>query len=56
LASDGVHVLVTNAFHREVLDLYDGFRVRPLDRPSTIAAAASKRGAVREALLWCTCD
>jgi DNA adenine methylase len=54
LAAQGVHVLVTNAFHGEVLDLYDGFHVKPLDRPSTIAASASKRGAVREALLWCT--
>jgi DNA adenine methylase len=54
LAAEGVHVLVTNAFHGEVLDLYDGFHVKPLDRPSTIAASASKRGTVREALLWCT--
>ena len=54
LAAEGVNVLVTNAFHRDVLELYDGFNVRPLDRPSTIAASASKRGAVTEALLWAT--
>ncbi len=53
LASEGAHVLVTNAFHQQVLDLYDGFQVRPLHRPSTIASSASKRGVVTEALLWC---
>lgn len=52
LAAEGVNVLVTNAFHHEVLELYHGFNVRSLDRPSTIAASASKRGAVTEALLW----
>jgi DNA adenine methylase len=52
LAADGVHVLVTNAFHREVLDLYDGFHVIPIHRPSTIASSASRRGGVTEALLW----
>jgi DNA adenine methylase len=52
LASEGAHVRVTNAFHREVLELYDGFHVRPLHRPSTIASAAAKRGIVTEALLW----
>ncbi len=56
LASAGVNVLVTNAHHNDVLDLYDGFQVTPLYRPSTIAATASKRGRVTEALLWCTAD
>jgi DNA adenine methylase len=52
LAADGVHVLVTNAFHNDVIDLYEGFQVTPLHRPSTIASSASKRGRVTEALLW----
>lgn len=56
LAAMGVHVLVTNAFHQDVLDLYDGFKIVPLHRRSTIASAASKRGRVTEALLWCGAD
>jgi DNA adenine methylase len=52
LATQGANVIVTNAYHREVIDLYKGFRVMPLYRSSTLAAASSKRGRVREALLW----
>lgn len=52
LAAGGVHVLVTNAFHHEIFDLYPGFSVTPLDRASTLAANAAKRGRVREALIW----
>ena len=54
LVAMGVHVLVTNAYHQDVLDLYDGFQVTALSRQSTIASSASKRGAVTEALLWST--
>lgn len=54
LAAMGAHVLVTNAYHQDVLDLYDGFQVAALSRRSTIASSASKRGAVTEALLWST--
>jgi DNA adenine methylase len=54
LAALGAHVLVTNAYHQDVLDLYEGFQVTALNRRSTIASSASKRGAVTEALLWST--
>jgi DNA adenine methylase len=48
----GAHVIVTNAYHSDVLDLYPGFEVRPLERASTIASASSKRGRVQEAIFW----
>jgi DNA adenine methylase len=54
LAARGVHVLVTNAFHDDVLALYGDFQIRPLHRRSTIASSASKRSTVTEALLWST--
>ena len=52
LADNGAHVLVTNAFHRDVIDLYDGFNVASIDRASTLASNATKRSRVGEALLW----
>jgi DNA adenine methylase len=52
LIDQGAHVLVTNAFHREVIELYDGFNVLPINRASTLASDASKRSRVNEALLW----
>jgi DNA adenine methylase len=51
LADSGVHVVVTNAYHDEVLDLYSGFVVSPLRRHSTIAAASASRRRTKEALL-----
>jgi DNA adenine methylase len=52
LADRGAHVVVSNAHHDEVIALYEGFQVRPLDRASTIAANSAKRGRVREAIFW----
>jgi DNA adenine methylase len=52
LADRGAHVLVTNAFHSEVIDLYNGFNVTPIDRASTLASSSAKRSRVNEALLW----
>jgi DNA adenine methylase len=54
LARGGVHVVVTNAFHDPLTDLYTGFHCRPLHRRSTLASAADRRGPVTEALLWST--
>ena len=51
LAERGAYVLVTNADHREVLDLYRGFTSRILTRSSTLASVAKYRVQVREALL-----
>lgn len=52
LAADGVYVVVTNAYHQAVIDLYEGFAVRLFERASTLASAVSKRGRVIEAVLW----
>jgi DNA adenine methylase len=54
LSNQGAHVIVTNAYHGDVLDLYDSFNKRPIERLSTLASDASKRGQVREAVLWRT--
>jgi DNA adenine methylase len=50
LSAKGAHVLVTNAYHGEVVDLYHGFELTPVNRASTLASTASKRGRVSEAL------
>ena len=54
LCQEGVHVVVTNAYHQDLIDLYDGFRVKPVERASTLAGKSSKRGRVMEALIWST--
>jgi len=51
-ADAGAHVIVTNAYHDEVLDLYEGFDIQSLRRHSTLASASTARGPVREAILW----
>lgn len=48
----GATVLVTNASHDAVLELYSGFEVEPVTRWSTIAGDRTKRTQVTEALLW----
>jgi DNA adenine methylase len=52
LAGRGAHVVVTNAYHGEVIDLYRGFNLMPIDRASTLASNVAKRGRVSEALFW----
>lgn len=52
LADRGAHVLVANAFHNDVIDLYKGFNLLPISRASTLASNAAKRSRVTEALLW----
>ncbi len=48
LRNNGVHVLATNAAHKDVLKLYRNFDKYPFDRRSTLAADTRKRGMVRE--------
>lgn len=52
LADRGAHVLVTNAFHSDVIDLYGDFNLIAIDRASTLASNARKRSRVSEALFW----
>jgi DNA adenine methylase len=52
LVERGAHVLVTNAFHSDVVDLYHGFNLMPINRSSTLASDPTKRSRVTEALLW----
>lgn len=56
LAEKGVHVVVTNAYHPQVIELYEGFEVRRVLRSSTLASSALKRGRVEEAVLWVKTD
>ncbi|MGI9180573.1 MAG: DNA adenine methylase [Longimicrobiaceae bacterium] len=51
LADQGVHVIVSNADHEGVIDLYRGFRRISFDRKSTLASDATKRRRVSEVLL-----
>jgi hypothetical protein len=51
LRKRGCHVIVTNALHRDVLDLYPHFRSIKLDRRSTLAGSSKKRGPVSEVIL-----
>jgi DNA adenine methylase len=51
-ADRGAHVVVTNAYHDDVLALYPGFSVKPLSRASTLASNSAKRRRVQEAVLW----
>lgn len=51
LAEAGAYVIVTNAHHYEVLELYRGFACQTLGRVSTLASNPGRRVPVREALL-----
>jgi DNA adenine methylase len=51
LSRAGCHVLVTNAHHPAVLDLYHGFRIQTASRASVIAASASHRGTTTECII-----
>ena len=48
LAEKGCHVIITNAHHRSIRELYDGFRLYRLDRSSRVAADPDKRRTVSE--------
>lgn len=51
LASIGAHVIVSNANHSQVLELYKGFNKTQINRYSTLAGDINKRGQVSEVLL-----
>jgi DNA adenine methylase len=51
LARRGVRVMLTNTDHHAVRDLYDGFRIAPIVRQSTIASNPKHRRTVREIIV-----
>lgn len=54
LASKGVHVIVSNANHQEIIALYTGFSVKHFNRSSTLASDVTKRRMISEVLLYST--
>jgi DNA adenine methylase len=50
LAAAGVQVMVSNAWHESVLQLYKGFRVTQISTHSSMAGASAKRTRVSEAV------
>jgi len=52
LVRRGVNVMITNALHGDVLDLYRGFNHVRVIRSSTLASDKAKRGRVEEAIIW----
>lgn len=52
LVRRGAHVIVTNAYHDDIVDLYADFNLATISRASTLAANPEKRGRVSEALFW----
>lgn len=51
LAARGVTVIVSNANHSSVRDLYDSRKIYEITRKSTVAAASKHRGEVKEILV-----
>jgi len=51
LKQRGVHVIVSNALHKEVIALYPSFEVAEVERPSTLAGNPKARRAITEAVL-----
>ncbi len=52
LHRSGTHVLVTNANHPDLLDLYPSFNFDILSRYSTLAGKVSRRKVTEEVLIW----
>ena len=50
LADKGAHVVVTNAAHEAVIDLYRRFDLKYFERSSTLASKINARGRVSEAI------
>jgi DNA adenine methylase len=48
----GTHVVVCNAFHRDIINMYDGFRSKIIERSTTLASDATFRGTVSEVILF----
>jgi DNA adenine methylase len=52
LADRGVHVIVSNAHHAEILKLYRGFKLYAFNRSSTLASDSNKRRTVQEVIFY----
>ncbi len=52
LAQKGVSIIISNADHPKIIELYDGFVVKRFQRYSTLASDKSKRRAVSEILIF----
>ena len=48
LASRGCRVVVSNADHQSIHQLYDGFKRQTIERPSVIAASSDHRRSITE--------
>lgn len=48
----GAHIIVSNADHKEIRDLYEGFRFLAFSRYSTLAGDCEKRGPVQEGIFF----
>lgn len=51
LGRQGAHVLISNADHKSIRDLYKGFKVRTVSRFSRIAAESQHRKVITEVLM-----
>lgn len=51
LKEKGCRVIISNANHSSIKDLYPGFRINQIERKSLVAATTSKRGTVTELLI-----
>jgi DNA adenine methylase len=51
LMKAGAYVIVSNANHNEIKNLYRGFKIIPIERSSTLASDSSKRRYVSEVVL-----
>ena len=52
LKRSGVNVIVCNAFHRDIIDMYDGFNLKVIERSTTLASNTKFRGTVSEVILF----
>ncbi|MGH7139231.1 MAG: DNA adenine methylase [Pirellulales bacterium] len=52
LADSGASVIITNADHHEIVELYSGFTIVRFNRKSTIASSAGARGKVSEMIAY----
>lgn len=52
LVTSGANVMITNAFHSDIAELYEGFTIVKAERSSTIASDRAKRGRATEAIIY----
>ena len=51
LADRGVHVIISNADHKDIRDLYNGFEIIGFNRSSTLSSSPKFRGSVGEIIV-----